>query len=112
MDYFLRAVGFLVVAGMASAAIACIVYFVSEWANARQEARFREWVKTANEAFGHRLVQDGYWFSEDAPTMKLIQHIGEEIARHGELAFNVGEARERWRDARVVTEGEARKVPA
>jgi hypothetical protein len=83
-----------------------------DWFGAWQEKRFQRRHALKAETFGHRLMNDSWWFSEDVPTMKLLQHIASEISENKTLSFNVSEARERWRDARVVAEGEARKVSA
>jgi hypothetical protein len=48
---------------------------------------------------GLRMHDIAWWFSEDPPTMKLLQVIGQEVARSG--AFNsVWNLREDWRKQR------------
>jgi hypothetical protein len=102
MDYVFMAVGVAVLSGIGSCGLAAIFYTVREWALAKQDERYRKWLEGESAAFANMLSNDAYWFSEDEPTMKLLQDIAARIGRSRGLGYDVSEARSRWRDARVV----------
>lgn len=45
--------------------------------------------------FRDRILRDAWWFSEDAPTMQLLQDVADG-------RYDVSEIRERWRSLRVA----------
>lgn len=99
--------GFDVMAGAALCGISFAYWKTREWLDDRRHRRECARRKAEAEAFANRLMNDSWWFSEDEPTMKLLQHIADQIAKRGALNFHVGNTREAWRDARVVAAGEA-----
>lgn len=115
---FMLTIGIAMLIGLGVMAFAALLglsiafHKARDWFEAWQERRFQWRHEVRAEAFGHRLMNNSERFSEDAPTMKLLQHIASEISGKKTLLLNFDEAHKRWRDARVVAEGEARKASA
>jgi hypothetical protein len=70
----------------------------AEW----QTKKFHKWFDEEIKLFAQRLANDAFWFSEDAPTMKLLMNLANEIQASRGLVFciNPAELRDKWYEDR------------
>lgn len=62
--------------------------------------RYRIWaVRKENGRVGRNIFNQSYWFSEDDPTMYLIENIGKSLEKFGD--WNAGDFRDEWRKQRM-----------
>ena len=90
MNILAAIVGYLVIAAAAMMIIAAAL----SWIVAIDDKRFDRAKTAAASAIADRLFQDAYWFSEDVPTMKLLQRIATDHLTHGRS--DVGSVRDEW----------------
>ena len=72
--------------------------YTLDWLHRRVVEPWRVRVAQAEyDRFRDRLMTDSWWFSEDPPTMALVQEMASTI-------YDVSRARENWRRARAVSQ--------
>lgn len=71
--------------------------YTLDWLHRRVVEPWRVMVaQTEHDLFRDRLMADSWWFSEDPPTMALVQEMAS-------TTYDVSRARENWRLARLTS---------
>lgn len=98
MDIFLNlatCVGVVLIVGLV---IVCVGMVISDWREKHpSQSRIEEAYKDGIQESRYRLRSDAWWFSEDEPTMRLLQDLAEPMS--------VDDAREKWRERRREQKG-------
>lgn len=99
MFLFFAMVGMAVVAVAAGFVLVAIFYAVRDWLLERRHSQFHKWMEGEMYSFATRLSNDSYWFSEDTPTMNLLQNMAASITSSRGLAypFGIDTLRDKWR---------------
>lgn len=82
--------------------VALICAVLGAWE--RLQTKHDSVVKELDRRAGGDLLQTAaWWFSDDVPTMELLQDIATEMQRGGHPGSAVSDIRERWRTARSLS---------
>ena len=95
MNNLAAIVGYVVIGAIALGAIAVLIVLIVQQIERLLNLRYEDAQRSAMLRMSARFVQDSYWFSEDEPTMKLLQQLANDMTTHG--WSDVGPLREKWR---------------